>query len=283
MDDILVTVPKATAKYLSHILSLVINHSLDSGIFPNALKVAKIIPILKSGNSLDPSNYRPISLLNYFYKIFEKVIHNRLLTFFEKFNIIYEGQYGFRKFHSTEAALVNYIDKVSEAFDSNKYAMSIFLDLTKAFDTVDHLILLSKLSHYGIRGTALDLLKSYLTNRVQYVQMLNHQSTKANITHGVPQGSVLGPLLFLIYINDICNVSTDSPPLLFVDDTTLTYVHNNLTNLTRTVNNELSKFHTWLSAKKLSLNIAKTTYILFQNHKKMPSPESITINNIPIK
>ena len=282
-DEIPVTVLKASANHISQVLSLLINHSFEEGIFPDSLKIAKIFPIFKSGSPLEASNYRPISLLNSFSKVYEKLIYNRLQLFLNKNDILYKGQFGFRKFHSTEAVLLNYVDNISEAIESNKYVISIFLDFAKAFDTVDHKILLSKLAHYGIRGPALNLLHSYLTDRYQYVQILNHQSAKLKITHGVPQGSVLGPFLFLIYINDIGHLSTNSPPLLFADDTTLSYSNPSLFDLTNIVNSDLIKFQTWLSTNKLSLNITKTNYILFQNHKTFHDNPKITINDLPIK
>ena len=172
-------------------------------------------------------------------------------------------------------------DKISQAMENREFSIGIFIDLAKAFDTIDHNILILKLAHYGVRGVVLNWFASYLHNRSQFVQLNNHTSACKPIVLGVPQGSVLGPLLFILYINDIVNCSHLLSPLLFADDTNLFYSNHNIDNLRITVDCELSKLSSWFSANRLSLNIAKTNYILFGN-KPIPTNFKISIDNQPI-
>ena len=240
---------------------MIIKQSFLTGKYPEALKISKVIPIHEGGATDDLNNYRPISLLSIFDKIMEKLMHKRLYDFLQEQNILLHNQFGFRKNNSTTNALLQITEKIKETIDKKKYGCGIFIDLSKAFDTVNHVILLRKLEHYGIRGVAHDWFKSYLTNRKQYVFLNGEYSEFANITCGVPQGSVLGPLLFLIYINDLPNISKVLNFYLFADDTNIYYEAESLNKLETIINKELKKLHTWLIVNRLSLNIDKTNFL----------------------
>ena len=246
---------------ISPILSNIFNKSMQLGIFPDKLKIAKVIPLHKGGKTDVINNYRPISILSSLSKIYEKIINNRLNNFLNKYNIISDYQFGFREGMSTTLALTDIYDQFQNNLDDGKITCGVFMDLAKAFDTVNHSILLTKLDHYGIRGNALHLIQSYLENRAQFVQINNHVSMNKTIMSGVPQGSVLGPTLFLVYVNDIQNV-TNFEVRLFADDTLLYLSDKDSQTLEKNVNAELSKVQQWLDVNKLSLNISKTKYMI---------------------
>ena len=185
------------------------------------LNMAKLAKIYKAKDKKDISNYRPISLLPIISKILEKVVHKNVYTFLEKNKVLYASQYGFRKNRSTVNAITELVCHITNAFENKQNTLSVFLDLSKAFNTIDHNILLHKLEFYGVRGLALNWFQSYLTDRKQYVLYNNVLSQNLGITCGVPQGSGLGPLIFLIYVNDIANCLTHSKLISFADDTTV--------------------------------------------------------------
>ena len=197
------------------------NLSMTECVFPSERKIAKVLPLYKGDNSMIFNNYRPVSLLNIVSKVFEKVMYTRLVSFLENQKILYNKQFGFRKLHSTYMALMLLVDKITKVIKMEEYRIGVFLDFSKAFDTVDHAILLLKFYHYGIRGSALSWFNSYLSNRKQYMSYDNMPSTIRTISCGVPQGSILGPVLFLLYMNDIFNVCTHTMPFLFADDSNL--------------------------------------------------------------
>jgi len=250
-------------------LKEIINMSFATGVYPDLLKIAKVIPIFKNkGDQLLVTNYRPISLLSNINKFFEKLVYSRVISFLNLYNCIYEFQFGFRANHSTNHALISLTEQIREALDNSYFACGIFIDLQKAFDTVDHNILLNKLDHYGIRGLANNWFKSYLTNRKQFVSINGFNSSEQLMKYGVPQGSVLGPLLFLIYINDLHNSIKFSTVHHFADDTNLLVVGKDITKIQKQINIDLKSLCTWLRANKISLNASKTELIIFRDPRK---------------
>ena len=285
-DKIVSWVAKTTIDIVAEPLADIINCSLETGIVPDEVKIAKVIPVYKAGVKNEFSNYRPISILPFFSKIFEKIVYTRLINYLNKADVLTSSQYGFRKKSSTYMALVDICEQITNSIDNRDYCAGVFIDLSKAFDTIDHTILLTKLQHYGIRGITLDWFKNYLTNRVQFVSIENVNSSNGYITCGVPQGSILGPLLFLIYINDICCSSSVLNFILFADDTNLFYSSKSITELQQVLNNELAALSEWFKANRLSLNIDKTSYILFcaNNARRVPELSfELFIESIKVK
>ena len=229
------------------------------------------------------NNYRPVSLLSVLSKVFEKIMYNRLIDFLETYKILIDKQFGFRKLHTTYMALMVLIDELTQAMESGDFVIGVYLDFSKAFDTVNHDILLSKLNHYGIRGNALKWFKSYLNNRSQFVSYNGCVSSTKHMLCGVPQGSILGPLLFLIYINDLSTVCKKSIPLLFADDTNIFVRGKNLDAIQSIMNEELKSLSKWLKVDKLSLNIKKTHFMLFSSKRKYSENVDIKIDGQKIE
>ncbi len=248
---------------LKHPISLLINKSINSGIFPDIYKIAEVIPIHKAKDREILNNYRPISLLPTFSKILEKILHIRLYKYLQKNNILNPSQYGFRPKHSTTDAIAELVNKVTKNFENKSYTIGTFLDLSKAFDTINHDILIHKLEHYGIRGLALKWFQNYLSNRKQYTKVNGTKSAVRTVKCGVPQGSVLGPLLFIIYTNDLPNNLKNTSAILFADDTTLITQSEQINEVYANANIDLNIICDWFKSNKLSLNIGKTHYIFF--------------------
>lgn len=257
----------------------IFNLSFKTGIFPENLKLARVTPIFKKGKIDTFSNYRPISVLSVFSKLIEKLMYSRLIKFLTNFSILSKNQFGFQKNKSTYMAILDFIEQIRENNDKKYSTIGITIDYSKAFDTIDHQILLSKLNYYGIRGIVNDWFKSYLQNRKQFVQYNNTSSNISTIKCGVPQGSVLGPLLFLLYINDMQSSSKLFNFTMFADDTNLLASHKNVNTLVDNVNAELIKLDDWVKANKLSLNLEKTSCILFGPKKHLASTLKVSLRN----
>jgi hypothetical protein len=230
------------------------------------MKIPKIVPIHKGGSGVSMDNYRPISLLSCFSKILEKVVCNRLCSFLETHNILSGAQFGFRPGHSTIHPMMHFVNHVSTALNNKEHTIAIFCDLRKAFDSCDHGILLRKLSGIRIRGAALNWFRDYLSNRKQFVSVNGASSSLRNVLLGVPQGSILGPILFLIYINDLplCSLIKS---FLFADDTALADSGPNLPELVNSVNLEFHKICTYFRANRLALHPLKTQFMVFSNSR----------------
>ena len=234
-------------------LSQYFSTALEFGIFPQIFKTGKVIPIFKFGDKQLLPNYQLISLLSSLAKVLEKLIKNRLMNFFVKHKVFYDSQYGFREKHIVIHALIEVITPICDRIQDNLHTGILQMDLRKAFDTVSHPILLHKLYHYGIRRPAFSLLESYLSYRCQFVSLNNCQSSSKPINIGVPQGSILGLLLFLIYVNDLSN-STSCNLCLFADDTCLVVSNSSFSSLEQRCNAELESLKNWCNANKLQIN-----------------------------
>lgn len=276
-DNISTKFIKQFSIHLIPIIVKYINKAFETSIFPSKLKTAIVIPIFKKGNSTDCSNYRPISILPSFSKIFEIIIKNRLNLFLTNNKILSEEQFGFEKGSNTTAACLALTDFISKNIDQGKYVGCVFLDLQKAFDCVDHKILLLKLSNLNFSRSCIKFFESYLQDRKQMVRLNNTFSSEKINLKGVPQGSILGPDLFKIYIDDITQLNLKGDIQLYADDTVLKYAESNEENLKNSIQTDMQKIQIWLNKHRLNLNIKKTKIIIFEN-------KSLSMNtNFPYK
>ena len=271
--DVIKSCKHIIAPVLSHIINLCIN----DGYFPVELKIGCITPIFKNGNKELINNYRPVCSLSPFSKIIEKVVYNRMISFIDKNNIFSSTQFGFRKGMSTETALIDYINRVHSGLNNNYYTISVLMDLSKAFDLMDHNILKNKLEHYGFRGNFLNFLIKFLSDREYFVSVNGIKSTNKSVKIGVPQGSTLGPLLFLIYVNDMANSSDILKFSQFADDSTATHSSRKLRDTISIIETEFEKILNWLATNKLIINLKKTHIMLFTN-KKRPNEVKLNVN-----
>ena len=273
---------KNISPYIAPVVSGVINLSFSTGVFPDVLKSSIITPVFKSGNPCCLQNYRPISNLPVFAKVFERCIYNRLLKFISHFKIISPNQYGFLKGLSTETAVSSLVEYLYDVINNKEIALSIFIDFRKAFDTINYSILFQKLEFYGIRGLPLELVRNYFCNRSQRVRIGEELSSTTTPTIGLPQGSVLSSIFFLLFINDLPQFSQMVSTILYADDTTLSLRNNSANILIQNCNEQLSNFYDWSTANRLTINTDKTFYMIFTNRKLDPNIPPVTISSIPI-
>lgn len=253
---------KQIAIEIAPILTYIFNRLLISGHFPGELKKSIIVPIFKSGDKSAANNYRPISLLPVFSKLLEKIIKMRMINFLDSQNFFSPKQFGFRSGSNTEKALLSFLDNIYTSINKNRKTGALFIDLTKAFDLVDHKILLAKMWNIGFRGSTFKLFESYLNNRFQLVK-LNEVTSSIKMTNiGVPQGSVLGPPMFLIYVNSIFNIELEGAITAFADDMALTYEHHSKNLVVAQINNDLRKIKDWLNYHNMILS-TKTKFMLY--------------------
>ena len=276
---------KQLSKSISYPLTLIFNQSLQTGVFPTIMKYADITPLYKSKCKYETTNYRPISLLLTISKILEKAVYKRTYHFLEDNQILYNSQYGFRSQHSCQDAISELVGKILKNMEEHKYTIAVFIDLSKAFDTLEHEVLFAKLEKYGIRGTTLNWFKSYLTDRKLRVKCKIGTTGKLeyseyyNVNYGTPQGSCLGPLLFLIFNNDLNKCLENSSSILFADDTTIYDQNKDLSFLKWNLEHELSKVVDWFNANKLTLNVDKTQCLLFEPKQPRFLNQNITKGN----
>ena len=265
-----------SANVTSRALTHIINLSLSQGIFPSDMKRARVIPLFKKSSRSDVGNYRPVSILSAISKVFEHLVYEQVEEYLVRQNLLYEHQSGFRAAYSTETYLVHLFDYIRQNFDEGKYVGMILLDLQKAFDTVNHAILLSKLQSIGVRNTAIKWFTSYLTGRTQVCDVEGTISDPQDITCGVPQGSILGPLLFLIYINDM-PAAVKCKLLLYADDSALLVSGSDVSEIEKTLGNELDSVSKWLIDNRLSIHLGKTESILFGTKRKLSRTNALKV------
>ena len=249
-------------------LTIIYNTIFSSAKYPDKWKLAKVIALYKKGKHSLPENYRPISLLDCFGKILEKLMYKQMISFIKKHAILFIYQYGFREGYSTTLALIDIMDTIKSRLDNNEFGIGIFIDIKKAFDTVNHNLLFSKLEHYGFRGHSLQLLKSYVSDRRQYTKINNSTSRVNSLNYGVPQGSVLGPLLFLLYVNDIQHCIDKKKIKLFADDTGVFQFDKDLRVVVNEASQNLAKIYDWFLCNRLALSLEKSHFLIFHSKRK---------------
>ena len=241
---------------------------MNQGKFPQGFKIAKVVPIFKGGDHDNCSNYRPISILSTCSKLLEKLIHKQLYSYVQENDILFSGQSGFRPLYSTTAALLKVTDDWKEKIDRKNYIASVFIDLRKAFDTINHDILYNKLMNLGIEVTELKWFQSYLSKRSQRVIINDVLSDPHDINAGVPQGSILGPILFLLFINDMPTILTHCSIEMYADDTLLYTYGKDVEKIKHALNNDLKQLENWLRLNQMHVNVSKTKVMLLHSKTK---------------
>ena len=267
-DEINNVMLKSLCSAISYPLQLIFNQSIATGVFPDKMKIAEVIPLYKGKQRDLMMNYRPISLLMTISKLLEKVIYSCIYKFLEKNNILFESQYGFRTKRSCKQAILELTSHLLHAHNKNLHSMGVFLDLSKAFDTLNHEVLLKKLECYGVRGIVNDWFKSYLEGRTLIAKVSTSKenttkSTPFHSTYGTAQSSCLGPLLFIMFSNDMHLLPIYGHLILFADDTTLINHHQNPRFLDHATQHDMAILHDWFKANQLSLNLSKSALMKF--------------------
>ena len=275
LNDLPTKFIKLLTDHVSVVIAKLFNLCIENGIYPDELKCARVVPVYKNGNDSLLQNYRPISILNVLAKIFEKLIYTRLNNYFNTNGLFSSNQFGFTKHKDTSQAVILSNINALNAYINKSYVIGVFLDFSKAFDTVDHDLLLHKLHRYGLRGVVYDFMRSYLANRTQYVQIKDCKSSPIVVTTGVPQGSCLGPLLFNIYTNDLNFLLTDVKAIMYADDVVFYAESGSLDLLTSFVEQKLHSVYDWCKFNRLVLNTSKTKLIMF-------TPFTVNMSNICI-
>lgn len=271
-DNIPASMIKDAKEELSVPLCILANQSLDTGLFPTSEKTAKVTPIYKaSGERSDFDNYRPISVLNVLSKVLEKIVYQQLVDYLEENNLLYQNQYGFRKNKCTQDAVLHLHDHIRNNMNKKNCTGALYIDLRKAFDTVSHSCLLTKLPYYGISGNELNWISSYLFNRQQYISYNQTKSEMHSVTLGVPQGSILGPLLFVVLINDAYQCLQDCQMLMYADDTVLFFSHSSTKTIEEKLSHEGTKLFNWFADNNLVLNLksGKTELVIYGTSQKL--------------
>ena len=268
IDNLQIGPIKFVLEHLAPVLVYIFNLAVESGEFPREMKRSRVSVLFKGGDKNLLGNYRPISIIPVFAKGFEKMLHSRLSNFFTKSDIISDAQFGFRKGRSTELALLRLKEIILENIENRLFTLGLFIDFTKAFDSIDHSTLLHKLEIYGVRGTPLALIKSYLTERSQCVCLGNHHSSSLPVSRGVPQGSVLGPLLFNVFMNDIVNINKSVKFIIYADDATVLFSGADTDRLVESCNRFFCNITSWSLSNKPKINPKKTKVIIFRARNK---------------
>ena len=284
INEIPVAIFKRIRNVLSEPISMLMNTSISRGVFPQCLKNANIIQIFKKGDTQNMSNYRPIALLPTLSKIFERCIADRLTDFLYKSEAIYAQQFGFVKGRSTTHVFIVFTEYIFSCLNRREHCIGVFLDLTKAFDTVNQEVLLGELERYGVRRLPLQWLASYLRDRQQRVSISGRYSSHRTVNVGIPLESIMGPILFFLYMNDLPKISSDLLSILYADDTTLLSSHSEYSTLIQRINDELPKVRQWTIANRLSVNLDKIYAMMFTNRERaIPTRGNIYFNDTLVK
>ena len=277
-DHISCKLLKMTKNVIAESLCDIINKSLSTGVVPREWKKARVVPIFKSGDISSLNNYRPISILPIVSKIIERAVHQQLSEFLDENDLLHPNQSGFRPMHSTATALAKLVNQWSLNIDNNELSGVAFIDLRKAFDTVDHELLLHKLACIGCSNRTITWFKSYLGDRQQVTQFKGAKSHPSTIKLGVPQGSILGPLLFSIYVNSLPECIPEGIIDMYADDTTLTVSANDATVLEEKLTVALNRVMAWIRENRLVLNTDKTCVMIIGSRANLRKIESFTIS-----